>query len=120
MIMKTIKYFLGLTLLLATAMSCKKEYTDTSFVDQASAPAKLGVLFNTAKDGNVTIVPSGEGVTSFDVYFGDGGQTFVKVEPGKTVSHKYAGGKYTVKIVGHGIGGKTAQLTQELTVSLAL
>jgi hypothetical protein len=119
MIMKAIKYYLAATLLLASAISCKKEYNDTSFVDQAAAPGKLGVLFNITQDntGLVTIIPSGEGVTSYDVYFGDGGGTFVKVGAGKTVDHKYAEGKYTVKLVGHSIGGKTVEFKQELTVS---
>jgi len=117
--MKAIKYYLGLTLLLAATISCKKDYTDTSFVDQAAAPGKLSVLFNITQDntGRVTIIPGGEGVTSYDVYFGDAGETFVKVEAGKTAEHKYAEGKYAVKLVGHSIGGKIVQLTQDLTVS---
>jgi hypothetical protein len=117
--MKAIKYFLGLTLMLAAAAGCKKDYTDTSFVEQAAAPGKLGVMFSITQDntGRVTIIPSGEGVTSYDVYYGDGGQTFVKVGPGKTIEHKYAEGNYTVKLVGHSVGGKTVEFTQPLTVS---
>ncbi|MBL4676419.1 MAG: hypothetical protein JKY70_09485 [Mucilaginibacter sp.] len=117
--MKAIKYYLGLTLMLAATAACKKDYTDTAFVDQAAAPGKLGILFNITQDnsGLVTIVPSGEGVTSYDVYFGDGGDTYTKLGSGKTIDHKYAEGKYTVKLVGHNIGGKSVELSQELTVS---
>jgi PKD repeat protein len=32
--------------------------------------------------------------------FGDGGTTYVNVNAGKNVQHKYAEGNYTVKIVG--------------------
>ncbi|TFF38556.1 hypothetical protein [Mucilaginibacter psychrotolerans] len=117
--MKAIKYYLGLSLVLATTAGCKKDYLDTSFVTQAAAPAKLGALYSITQDntGMVTIIPSGEGVTSYDVYFGDGGDTFVKVAPGKTVDHKYAEGLYQVKLVGHNIGGQTVEFTQALTVS---
>lgn len=117
--MKAIKYYLGLTLVLATAAGCKKDYLDTSFVTQASAPGKLSVLYNITQDntGLVTIIPNGEGVTSYDVYFGDGGDTYVKVAAGKTIDHKYAEGVYQVKLVGHNIGGQTVEFTQPLTVS---
>ncbi len=117
--MKAIKYYLGLTLALAAVAGCKKDYIDTSFVSQAAEPGKLGVLFNITQDntGLVTIIPSGEGVTSYDVYFGDGGETYTKVGAGKTIDHKYAEGVYTVKLVGHNIGGKTVEFTQALTVS---
>jgi hypothetical protein len=117
--MKAIKYYLGLTLALAAVAGCKKDYIDTSFVSQAVEPGKLGVLFNITQDntGLVTIIPSGEGVTSYDVYFGDGGETYTKVGAGKTIDHKYAEGVYNVKLVGHNIGGKTVEFTQALTVS---
>lgn len=117
--MKAIKYYLGLSLILATAAGCKKDYVDTSFVSQAAVPGKLGVLFSITQDntGLVTITPSGEGVTSYDVYFGDGGDTYTKVAAGKSISHKYAEGVYPVKLVGHNIGGKTVDFTQTLTVS---
>ncbi|OOQ59790.1 hypothetical protein [Mucilaginibacter pedocola] len=117
--MKAIKYYLGLTLVLAAAAGCKKDYIDTSFVSQAAAPGKLGVLFSITQDntGMVTITPNGEGVTSYDVYFGDGGDTYNKVGAGKSIEHKYAEGIYTVKLVGHNIGGKTVEFTQQLTVS---
>jgi len=117
--MNAIKYFLSITLVLAVFTGCKKEYTDTSFVNNAAEPAKLGVMFNITQDntGLVTLIPSGEGVTSYDVYYGDGGDAFMKVAAGKTLQHKYAEGVYNVKLVGHNIGGKSAEMTQQLTVS---
>lgn len=118
--MKAIKYFLSITLLLAVVTGCKKEtFDDTSFINGVSDPAKLSVLFDITQDntGLVTITPGGEGVSTYDVYYGDGAATFVKVAAGKNIQHKYAEGVYTVKIVGHGITGKTAEATQQLTVS---
>jgi hypothetical protein len=118
--MKSTKYILGISLLLAIAAGCKKEeFTDTSFVKNTADPGKLSVLFDITHDntGLVTITPNGEGVTSYDVYFGDSGDTFVKVAAGKNVQHKYAEGNYTVKLVGHNLTGKTTTATQALTVA---
>lgn len=119
--MNAIKYFLSITLLLAVITGCKKEsFDDTSFVNSGvSEPAKLSVLFNITQDntGLVTIYPTGEGATIYDVYYGDGTESFVKVGAGKNTQHTYKEGVYKVKIVAHGIGGKTTELNQELTVS---
>jgi hypothetical protein len=119
--MKVVKYLLSISLLLAVITACKKEtYDDTSFVnDGVSEPAKLSVLFNITQDntGLVTIYPSGEGATTYDVYYGDGSENFVKVASGSNTQHTYKEGVYKVKVVGHGISGKTTELTQELTVS---
>lgn len=114
------KYFYSIALLLAVAAGCKKEsYNDTSFVNGITSPAKLSVLFDITQDnsGLVTITPNGEGAVSYDVYYGDAGATYVKVVAGKNVQHTYAEGNYTVKIVGHGLNGKTTEMSQPLTVS---
>ncbi|AMR33576.1 hypothetical protein A0256_20175 [Mucilaginibacter sp. PAMC 26640] len=120
-IMKAIKYFLSISLLLAVATGCKKEsFNDTSFVNSGVAdPAKLSALFNITQDntGLVTIYPSGEGATTYDVYYGDDAVNFVKVAPGKSTQHVYKEGVYPVKLVAHGINGKTTEMTQQLTVS---
>lgn len=118
--MNAIKYFLSISLLLAVIGGCKKEeYDDTSFVNGVTEPAKLSVMFNITQDntGRVTIYPSGEGATTYDVYYGDGTESFVKVGSGKNTQHTYKEGVYTVKLVAHGINGKTTELTQQLTVS---
>ncbi len=118
--MNAIKYFLSITLILAVITGCKKEkFDDVSFINNVSDPAKLSVLFDITQDntGLVTITPNGEGVSTYDVYYGDGGETFVKVAAGKNIQHKYAEGVYTVKLVGHSISGKTTEVTQQLTVS---
>lgn len=114
------KYLLSITFLLTLIAGCKKEeYDDTSFLNGASDPSKLSVLFNITQDnsGLVTITPGGQGVTSYDVYYGDGGDTFVKVLQGRNTQHRYAEGTYTVKIVGHNITGQGTEMTQPLTVS---
>jgi hypothetical protein len=118
--MNAIKYFFSLVCLLTIIVSCKKDnFNDTSFVNSASAPAKLSVMFNIIQDntGLVTIIPNGEGATSYDVYYGDVATAYVNVAAGKNIQHIYAEGVYNVKIVGHNIAGKTTEFTQPLTVS---
>jgi hypothetical protein len=118
--MRSIKYFLGVALLMAVFTGCKKEsFTDTSFVKGVSAPAKLSVLYNITQDntGLVTITPSGEGAVSYDVYFGDGTAKATSVPAGRNVQHTYAEGVYTVKITAKNATGLTTDMTQPLTVS---
>jgi hypothetical protein len=110
-------FFLLLTILLSNCT--KLSYDDVSFVDAASAPDKLSVLFDITQDnsGMVTIYPGGEGIAYYQVGFGDGTQTPAKVESGGNVTHKYAEGTYDVKITAVAVNGKTTEFTQKLTVS---
>ncbi|MFN5335619.1 MAG: hypothetical protein ACK5BV_10575, partial [Bacteroidota bacterium] len=99
---------------------CKKEsFDDLSYLDTVTSADKLSALFEITQDnsGNVTITPSGEGVASFDVYYGDGTATPVKLAPGKSTQHKYAEGNYNVKIVGYNIKGQPTEATKPLTVT---
>ena len=118
--MKAIKYIFSLTILLAVVYGCSKKLNDdTSFVDQATLAGGLSALFEIAQDnsGMVTITPNGEGAVSYDVYFGDATTAPATVQAGKNVQHKYAEGVYNVKLVAYNITGKTAEATQQLTVS---
>ena len=114
------KYIFGLLLLFGMMAGCKKEINDdTSFVESGKAPDQLSALFEITQDntGLVTITPNGAGAVSYDVYYGDNASTFVKVDAGKSTTHKYAEGVYTVKLVGRAVNGKTAEATKQLTVS---
>ncbi len=118
--MKIVKYIFGFLLLLAVAVSCKKEkYDDIAFVDSAIAPETLSALFEITQDntGFVTITPNGTGAVSYDIYYGDGTVDPAKVQAGKHTTHTYAEGVYNVKIVGYAVNGKTTEVTQQLTVS---
>lgn len=118
--MKLIKYFFSFVFLLMLMAGCKKEINDDiSFVDNAAAPAQLSVLFEITQNnsGLVTITPNGEGVASYDVYYGDATTAPAKVYPGKNAQHSYAEGVYTVKIVAHSVTGKTTEFTRQLTVT---
>ena len=117
--MNALKYFVAASFLLAIVSCTKTNFGETSFVNSATAPNKLAALFNITQDntGNVTITPNGEGASYYAIYYGDGNVDSVTVLPGKNTQHKYAEGVYNVKIVAHNITGKTAEVSQSLTVS---
>ena len=118
--MKNFKYIIVFCTSLTMLVSCKKDlFDDTSFLSTASAPAKLSALYNITQDntGLVTITPMGEGIVSFDVYYGDATTAPVKVLPGRNTQHTYSEGQYKVKIVGYGVTGKITETSQDLTVS---
>ena len=118
--MKLIRYFSILALVSLLATGCRKDpETDLTFVESGPTPAQLSALFEITQDntGQVTITPNGEGVSWYEVYYGDATTTPAKVQPGSNTVHRYAEGTYNVKIVAHGITGKTAEATKPLTVS---
>jgi hypothetical protein len=118
--MKSLKYFYCAVFLMAFFGSCKKiSNDDISFVENATAPAKLSVLFDITQDnsGLVTITPNGEGAVYYEVFYGDATTIAAKVPAGKNATHVYAEGVYNVKIVAHAVNGKTTELIQKLTVS---
>ena len=118
--MKTNKFIIGLCCSLMFLAGCQKNlFDDISFLDSVSSSAKLTALYDITQDntGVVTITPNGEGVTYFEVYYGDNTATPVKVLPGKNTVHQYAEGVYKVKIVGYNSMGAKTEATQDLTVS---
>jgi hypothetical protein len=118
--MKSFKYICCLMLLMNLALSCKKEINDdVSFVENAASPDQLSVLFEITQDntGFVTITPNGNGVATYDVYYGHGSTTAVPVLPGKNTTHTYPEGVYNVRIVAHSVTGKITEITKQLTVS---
>ncbi|MBP6022898.1 hypothetical protein [Ferruginibacter sp.] len=118
--MKVFKYFFSIAFLLVLAAGCKKEVNDDlSFLETDAAPDKLSAFFDITQDntGLVTITPNGEGISFYEIYYGDATTTPAKVQPGKATQHVYAEGVYNVKIVGHSITGKITETTKQLTVS---
>jgi hypothetical protein len=114
------KYILSLSILLVTLIGCTKEkFEDVSFVPAGNAPDSLSVLFEITQDntGLVTITPNGVGAISYDVFFGHGPATSVKVDAGKKTTHVYPEGVYNVKLVGYAVNGKTTEMTKQLTVA---
>ncbi len=118
--MKTNKIIISLFCSLLFLAGCQKDFfNDLSFLDSVTSSAKLSALYDITQDntGVVTITPNGEGVTYYEVYYGDNTTTPVKVLPGKSTVHQYAEGVYKVKIVGYNSLGAKTETTQDLTVS---
>jgi PKD repeat protein len=120
--MKNIKFIFGFVCLLALAISCTVDGIDddTSFINSVGAPTNIVAFYIITQDnsGLVTITPNGEGAVSYDVYYGDSTTEPVVVVSGKSTSHIYSEGTYTVKIIATGINGLKTEVTQSLVVSL--
>lgn len=92
---------------------------DTPDIDAITSPTNISALATITQDnsGKVTILPRGEGITQYEVYFGDGTAQPALVNPGATVTHSYHEGVYQVKIVGITLNGKRTESIQPVTVS---
>jgi hypothetical protein len=105
-------------ILMNILIGCSDENSDVN-LDALEAPTAISALMTIKQDnsGKVTIMPLGEGVTRYEVFFGDGTVVPAYVNPGSTVMHTYQEGVYQVKIVGTTLNGKRTEAIQELTVS---
>lgn len=115
--MKNIKYITSL-LVAALVFSCSSE-NELVDLDVLGAPTNISALTTVTQDntGNVTFLPRGEGVTRYEIYFGDGTTEPAYVNAGATVDHTYKEGIYDAKIVGTTLNGKKTEVTQVVTVS---
>ena len=120
--MKKIK-IIGLAVFIALATNCSLPDgidQDTSFIDSINTE-NLVALFDISDDnsGNVTITPTGEGVSMYTVNFGDGSgsEASAALQPGDKVVHAYAEGDYTVEVIANNIGGGQTTSTFPLTVT---
>jgi len=115
--MKNLKYITSL-IVAALIFSCSTENEQVD-LNALGAPTNISALTTVTQDntGKVTFLPKGEGVTQFEIYFGDNTSTPAYVNPGETVDHIYKEGKYNAKIVGTTLNGKRTEVTQEVVVS---
>ncbi len=109
--------FLGL----AALASCSKKDgidKDLSFLNTA-ASANVSSIFDISNDnsGNVKITPTGEGVSSFAVNYGEGNGAPATVSPGSSTTHAYPEGSYTVTITAKDLVGKETTTTYPLQVT---
>lgn len=105
-------------LVLTILLSCTNE-NDLIDLSGVPAPGNLSALTTVTQDntGKVTFLPRGEGVTRYEIYFGDGTKEPAYVMPGKTVDHTYKEGVYDAKIVGTTIDGKRTEAIQKVVVA---
>lgn len=73
--MKKLKYLLNVFLASALIFACVEEIENNiDFVETIQAPTNVSAMISITQDntGVVTITPTGEGVVSYTVDFGDG------------------------------------------------
>lgn len=116
--MKNLKYYIGLFVSLSIIIGCN-ENDSFDYLNTIDAPSNISAVVRITQDntGLVTIVPSGEGATSFAIDFGDGSEELTEVNPGEEVQHTFSEGSYELKITGSGLTGKTTVTTQPLVIS---
>ena len=118
--MKVLKYILSTLFVIAAVWSCTdEEFGNLDFIGTATAPTEVAAVFRITQDntGLVTITPSAEGATQFEIDYGDGTTTLAKVLAGKVITHTYPEGTYTVKIIAVGLTGLKTEITEEIVVS---
>lgn len=115
--MKNIKYITSV-IVAALVFSCTSE-NDLINLDSLDAPTNISALTTVTQDntGLVTFLPRGEGVTRYEIYFGDGTTEPAYVAAGATVNHTYKEGIYDAKIVGTTLNGKRTEVIQNVVVS---
>lgn len=119
--MKHIKQLLVFLLIISVFNSCEKEEVVSYALDDISAPTNIDALFDISAEevGLVTITPSADGATMFEIYFGDEeNETPMEVAPGETVTHVYGEGEFNLRIVAIGLTGLTSELVRVVTISL--
>ncbi|WP_136482754.1 hypothetical protein [Cognatitamlana onchidii] len=117
--MKTIKYISSFCLVaILLVFGCDKD-ENVDFVNNVAAPTNISAGVNVIPDntGLTQITPTGNGVSSFVVDFGDGSEPSESLAPGEYAEHMYAEGTYEAIIKATGINGKSATGTQTVNVS---
>jgi hypothetical protein len=118
--MKKIQHKLGwlFLVLFVVIAGCSEDEADLGFVEGITAPTNLNLLVTLAQDnsGTATFVPSGEGVASFTIDFGNGSE-ILELLPGEVGINTYAEGTFSAVLTATNLNGATAQFTQDVVVS---
>ena len=110
--MRILKNFTVLFFLTAFIISCVDENeSNADFVGTISEPTNISALVSITQDntGLVTITPTGEGVVTFHVDYGDGSDISGSINPGNSTDHTYMEGTYEATIIGTALDGSTAE-----------
>jgi len=114
--MKNLKLIFSL-FVFAFFVACSND--ESTALEGVDTPTNISALMTIKQDnsGKVTIIPKGEGITQFEIYFADGTLEPAYVSPGNSTQHVFAEGVFPVKIVGVTVDGKRSEIIQPLTVS---
>ena len=118
--MKKLKYLLNVFLASALIFACVEEIENNiDFVETIQAPTNVSAMISITQDntGVVTITPTGEGVVSYSVNFGDGSDESESINPGNSAVHTYPEGTYEATIIAVGLNGEVTETVVSVVVS---
>lgn len=117
--MKTISKIVNILIALLVIGACTDELRDLSFVNSIQPPSNVSATYDITQNntGVVTITPTADGASSFEIYFGDNTAQPAKVTAGKSITHTYTEGTYEVRIVAFNTNGVKTEAKQQLVVS---
>ncbi len=118
--MKIFKILALLTISSLMFTGCDNDEITNYAFQEISAPSNVTAAFSVTQDdsGTVSVTPSGDGASVFQIYFGDvENETPLEVRPGETVTNVYDEGEYLVRVVAVGPTGLTSEYNQMLTIS---
>jgi len=115
---KTLKTLKTLFVLLIL-VGCTDDERDLSYLSSIELPSNISVSFNITQDntGAVTLSPSADAASKFEIFFGDDTPASEEVVQGQSLDHMYTEGNYDVRVIAYNIKGETAEITQPLVVS---
>ena len=115
--MKNVKKIYKSVLIILVIISCTDD-RDLGFLEEVVLPSNISALFDITQDnsGLVTITPSGEGASTFEIGLGDSSES-VRITSGESIENIYTEGSYDISITAFNIVGDSTQVNQELVVS---
>jgi hypothetical protein len=115
--MKNVKKIYKSVLIILVIISCT-DNRDLGFLEEVVVPSNISALFDITQDnsGLVTITPSGEGASTFEIGLGDSSES-VRITSGESIENIYTEGSYDVSITAFNIVGDSTQVNQQLVVS---
>ena len=115
--MKNLKFIISI-FALTILFGCSNDSKEVD-LESIASPTNISAKIAIAPDntGNVTIIPIGEGVSQFEVHFGDSTIEPVLLGAGVPTTHKYGEGTFTVKVIGITVNGKKSEYTKVITIS---
>ena len=115
--MKNVKKIYKSVLIILVIISCA-DSRDLGFLEEVVLPSNISALFDITQDnsGLVTITPSGEGASTFEIGLGDSSES-VRITSGESIENIYTEGSYNVSITAFNIVGDSTQVNQQLVVS---
>ncbi|UCE68569.1 MAG: hypothetical protein JSW57_08920 [Flavobacteriaceae bacterium] len=120
--MKKIKYLFVFIIGVLLFGGCDQEEEISYVFQDISAPTNVQAKFDISQDdtGEVSVTPTAEGATLFEIYFGDTeNETPMELNPGETASHVYKEGEFNLRIIAIGLTGLTSELNRIVTISFA-